>query len=185
MNTLDEKLWMISQRRAAAYSEERYKEFEAELNAFYLEAQDDDQRFSATSMLADHYHQTKADGRALAAIRQSITIFPERVEAWLALAEHFHYYQINLDEAASAIEVALQKAIVENCQVRQVLGVRIRIALERGEYGVVNDSLARLVEYKVPKGGFDVALERDFVSRIPEQTVDEKLLRQYEALLAT
>jgi hypothetical protein len=41
------------------------------------------------------------------------------------------------------------------------------------------------VEYKVPKGGFDVALERDFVSRLPEQTVDEKLLRQYEALLAT
>jgi tetratricopeptide (TPR) repeat protein len=179
----DQKLRALYRHRSVLYEEERFADFENDLLNLLEISESAEDRFDVLSSLADHYHFIEDDSRARDAIQQCVALCPERVEGWLGLAEHFHYYELDLDEAARNIEIALQKAWTEQCQVKQVLGVRIRIGLAREMYEVVNDSLELLVAYQLPRGSVDVPFEHDFVPMILIDKVDGIVLQQYKSLV--
>jgi tetratricopeptide (TPR) repeat protein len=178
----DKNIMSLYEKREKYYKEKRFVEFEQFLKDLLLICESDADRFDVLELLSQHYHVLEDDKSALLAIQERVSLCPNRTEAWLALAEHYHYHDINLEKAATAIESALSIAIVEKCQVRQILGVRIRIALARVDYDMVSNSLSILLDYKVPKNGFDVALEYDFIPRIPVNVIDNDILDRYTAM---
>lgn len=117
-------------------------------------------------------------------IRECLSITPDDTLAWITLAEHFHYYAVDLKRAREIVDTALKKARAEGAFIRQALGVRIRIALALSDYATVESSLRDLVQYKKPAGPvLDVGFEEDFLPRIPPDKVDSALIAQYESLV--
>ncbi len=145
-------------------------------------AQSHEEQAHALHCATSLYHLMGDAARAEKAIRASIELEPDSAQHWLGLTEHFHYHDVDLARAAQYVEVALVKALAEGMQVRQVLGTRIRIALEQASYGSIEDSLMQLVGYQCMPGSCDVAYETDFVARIPAGAVPDCLVRQYQDL---
>lgn len=116
-------------------------------------------------------------------LQEAIKIAPDDAYNWIALSEHYHYYAVNLQKARSTIETAVEKALAEKNFVRQAYGVLIRIALAQGDFGTVERSLGALVDYAAPTGTVDVALEQDFIARIPEGSIQPETLDRYRARL--
>lgn len=112
-------------------------------------------------------------------IRKCIELDAVSPYHWISLAEHFHYYNVDLVRAMSAIEVAIGRAIASGDFVRQAHGVRIRIGLEMKNLEAVTDSLKALIEYEPRQGCTDVGLEKDFIKRIEALGVAPDLARQY------
>jgi hypothetical protein len=183
MNTFEKRLQEAYRSRPSAYSEKRYADFESQLIDLIAVGENSNDKCCVLGALVDHYHFVKNDSRALEVLYECTKICPERVEGWLGLAEHFHYYEVDLDAAANNIEIALQKAVAERCLVRQVLGVRIRISLARKAYGLVNESLVKLLDYQPPPDSIDVALESDFISEIPTNAANNTVVQRYKALV--
>lgn len=142
-----------------------------------------DEKQHVFGMLANHYNLVDDAPRALRALQDRLALCPESAQSWLGLAEYFHYHDIDLAKASENIEIALEKSLAEGVQVVQVLGARIRIALEMKDYARVNDSLSHLLEYTHPPGSIDVAPESDFISQLPHEAVDADLLARYEAMV--
>ncbi len=118
-------------------------------------------------------------------LRETIKIAPDDAYSWIAMAEHYHYYAVDLAKARSTIEIAVEKALAEKNFVRQAFGVLIRIALAQGDFCAVEKCLAALNDYIAPAGTVDVAAERDFLGRIPEGSIQPAILERYRATLPT
>ena len=174
----------IARKLPRAYMEDRFTEIEQDLRELKQLAVTVDEKFSVQGKLASHYAFQQDWPKTEAALRERAELDSARVEGWLGLAEHFHYYNEDLQLASTYVEKALTTAVEANELVRQVLGVRIRISLASGNYSIVEQSLLMLLEYRSPPGGFDVALESDFVSLIPVDAVDPEIIERYEALIA-
>ncbi len=179
-----EKMRQFDLNLPIAYRRKKFEAVETELRNMLEIAEDLAQKYLVLGMMVNHYHFIGKLPLAEDAIRKRITLNQEQVDGWLGLAEHFHYHDEDFDRAAQYIEVALQKALATRELVRQVLGVRIRIALAQKNYRIVNDSLLMLADYRPPKGGFDVAIESDFILQIPANSVDEDVLSRYKALVS-
>lgn len=115
------------------------------------------------------------------AIRECIALEPNEPYHWIRLAEYFHIYAGDLEQATKAIDTAIKSAAREGAFVRQAHGTRIRIALETKDYAGIEQSLTALLEYIPPTGSPDVAMESDFLSGIPAGSVDPKLVERYRA----
>ena len=109
---------------------------------------------------------------------------PHEPHHWIRLAEHFQYYATDLERALDAINKAIDKARQGNAFLRQAHGSRIRIALELRQFEYVEESLKALIAYRPPKDSPDVALEKDFIKKIPAGAVSDQLIASYKALLA-
>lgn len=181
-NRFYEDVKQINDEMPAAYRQKRFEEVEAKLLNILAISNGTEQRLCALDMLVNHYHLVGKMQLALNAIHERISAAPQQVEGLLGLAEHFHYYEVDLARAAKYIEAALQEGFAQGEFVRQVLGVRIRIALARKDYSIVKESIAMLLDYRPTPGKIDVALEQDFVSEIPAGVVDSEVLNRYVAL---
>jgi hypothetical protein len=161
------------------YAADRFDDVEKLLINLLQFAKTTDEKDFVFSELIGHFHIAKKLLHAKTLLKERIELAPDRVSGWLGMAEHFHYHDVDLDRASESIEMALRNAIVQKELVRQVLGVRIRIALKQGRYEVVNQSLRELVNYQVPEGGLDVGFEKDFVPQIPVHLVEQVVLDRY------
>ncbi len=170
--------------RPALYRQARFGAVEEALQRLIADAGDADQRNNARATLSSHYQFTGNNVAALKVINEQLNEKPDDVQALIAMTEHHHYAQVDLVKAADAVERALVLAIEQALLVRQVLGVRMRIALESGKFDVAGDSLVRLVEYVPPTHSLDVAYERDFLDMIPPGSIDAALIERYSALAA-
>ncbi|KQV59803.1 hypothetical protein ASD07_23605 [Duganella sp. Root336D2] len=162
---------------------ERFQEVERDLQELRLLATTRDEIFGVQGDFASLYAFQNDLVKAEAARRAQIAIDESRVEGWLGLAEHFHYYDENLEKAFNHIEKALVVAMDSSDLVRQVLGVKIRICLKMANYQAVEQALEMLVGYQLPPGAFDVALESDFLSKVPLGEVSAELIARYQSLL--
>jgi hypothetical protein len=124
-------------------------------------------------------HKAKFE-RIERAIRECTELEPEEPYHWIRLAEYFHYYVGDLARALDAAEVAIKKAEMEKAFVRQAHGTRIRIALDMKNYSAIAQSLASLVGYTPSGREPDVALEDDFLSKIPAEAVEPEILKRYK-----
>jgi tetratricopeptide (TPR) repeat protein len=164
------------------------------LQAALAAAEDDEERARILSRLAsewplelanlpfDDKHKAKFEA-AEVVIRKCIEVQPDDPYHWIRLAEHYHYYATDLQKALQAINTAIEKAENEKAFVRQAHGARIRIALELQQYPLVEKSLDALIAYSPPSNSPDVALEHDFLRKIPTGAVRDELVARYKAVL--
>ncbi|NHZ67082.1 hypothetical protein [Massilia genomosp. 1] len=177
-----EKIKEFDARLFASYRSARFHEVEARLDELLALAGNVDEKDHVLDMLVNHFHFIREPLRAGRALAERIALSPDLVEAWIGLTEHYHYHEEDIEKAAETVEIAFQKALAKNRQVRQVLGARIRIALKRKDYAAINNSLSMLLTYELPQGGFDVALERDFIPQIPLEATTNDILMRYKEL---
>jgi tetratricopeptide (TPR) repeat protein len=154
------------------------------LQAALRDAEDSDEKLYILSRLASEYQLLNRLEAAEDAIRKQIDLDPNKPEAWLQLATHYYRYMHDLPKALSIVEVAVERAEREGNFVRQVYAERIRIALEMKNYQLVENSLAKLIEYTPKPGSIDVELESDFLPRIPaiNSGVRTDLIENYRRL---
>lgn len=171
-----------SRKVRSLYREQFYAEAEHELMRFHLSCTDDEEKKLSLSMLVGHFHYVANDARALEFLQQAARLWPDDVQAHLFLAEHFHYHDIQLPVALKHVENALALAVLNGVFVRQVLATKLRILLEMKDDVRARDALLHLMTYQPPKGGLDVALEDDFLDKLPESEIDPRLVARYKAL---
>ncbi|MFL6679982.1 MAG: hypothetical protein ACJ8IK_16715 [Burkholderiaceae bacterium] len=177
------RLNRLGRARPLLYRQGRFEDVTDSLLRLMADARDVDQRIAVRATLASHYQFIGNKAAALQTISEQIDEKPDDLQSLIALAEHFHYCQVDLFKAADAVERALAVATAQSFLVRQVLGTRMRIALETGEFELASDSLSRLIDYKPPEGALDVAYERDFIKRIPPGVIEPALIARYIELL--
>ena len=189
-DAFEQAMRQLGRFQTAAYRDKRFSEVEARLNELLADAVSDEERAYVWAQLAGHHQllasmnaDSAANQRALHALQTCVQLCPDDALNWLSLAEHFHYIDGNLEDAARYADIALGKAMIEGNLVRQTLGARIRIALKRDDMKTVHASLETLVN-QAP-GKLDVALEDDFVSLIPSGGVPAELLARYQAKVAS
>jgi hypothetical protein len=182
MNDYIEKMKEFDASLFASYRSAKFDEVKVRLDELLALASNIDERDHVLDMFVNHFHFIGDPLRARRALEERIALSPDLVEARVGLTEHYHYHEEDIEKAAEAVEIALQKALVKDRQVRQVLGVRIRIALKRKDYATINNSLSMLLTYELPQGGFDVALESDFIPQIPLEATTNDILTRYKEL---
>lgn len=101
----------------------------------------------------------------------------------LRLAEHFHYYDINLDESLRYIALAIEKAKIDGTFMYQSLGVQARLAIETERWGLLEETLYVLTSYEHTPGNVDVFPESDFLDRIPFGAVTSLSIDAYQKRL--
>ncbi|MFZ3000532.1 MAG: hypothetical protein WA071_09375 [Undibacterium umbellatum] len=101
----------------------------------------------------------------------------------LSLAEHFHYYDINLEESLRYIALAIKKAKIDGTFMYQSLGVQARLAIETGRWELLEETLHALTSYEHTPGNADVFPESDFLERIPLGAVTSLSIDAYQKRL--
>ena len=133
--------------------------------------------------LATEFQLMDEPGQAEACLVEVINSSPDSAQPRLALASHYHLHCGDLEKALVAVNTAVEVAAKSGSLFRQAHGSRIRVALDLKEFQLVQESLEALIAYKPESGAVDVALERDFLKRIPAGSVSPAVLIQYEALV--
>lgn len=184
----------LEKRLAELRTQDPRADLKPTLEAALKGAADDEERAFILSRLVSEWHLELAQlpfndkfkdkfDAAEAVIRKCIGLQPDDPYHWIRLAEHFHYYATDLGKALEAIDTAIRKAEKQKAFVRQAHGARIRIAVELRKYPCVEESLAALIAYRPSSNSPDVALERDFLKKIPPGAVRNDLVERYKALL--
>ncbi len=124
-----------------------------------------------------HRHDRLVEAEAL--LRAEIEREPSEPFHSLALAEHFHYYDVNLSESLGHVAHAITKAASDGKFMYQALGVQARLAIETQDWPLLEATLVMLATYEHAPGDVDVFPEMDFVSRIPAGAVAAEALSSY------
>jgi hypothetical protein len=124
-----------------------------------------------------HRHDRHAEAEVL--LRAEIEREPQEPFHYLCLAEHFHYYHVDLSQSLKHVAQAIAKAAVDGKFMYQALGVQARLAIEAQDWPLLEASLRSLATYEHTPGNADVFPETDFLSRIPAGTVADDTLSSY------
>lgn len=168
-----------------------------ELRSLRKEDRDRDLSSHIETMLRQHWHEDDASalrgelvgelhrhGRRVEAeglLRAEIEREPSEPFHSLALAEHFHYYDVNLSESLSHVAHAIAKAARDGKFMYQALGVQARLAIETRDWPLLEATLVMFATYEHTPGDVDVFPEVDFVARIPAGAVAAEALSSYLA----
>lgn len=124
-----------------------------------------------------HRHDRLAEAETM--LRSEIERDPREPFHSLSLAEHFHYYDVNLPESLKHVAEAIAKAELDGKFMYQALGVRARLAIETQAWSLLEDTLRRMTKYEHTPGNADVFPETDFLVRIPAGAVAEESVSAY------
>jgi hypothetical protein len=97
----------------------------------------------------------------------------------LSLAEHFHYYDVDLSRSLDCLAQAIAKARLDGKFMYQALGTQARIAIEIRDWNLLEVTLRDLASYEHTPGKADVFPETDFLSRIPAGSVSPEAIDAY------
>jgi hypothetical protein len=100
----------------------------------------------------------------------------------ISLAGQKLYSEYKPDEALEIIDHALDRARASGYFHRCALGVKARIAEKIQRYDLIADVIREIMTTGFAGNGvlIDVGIERDFVDRLPAETVDATLLQQFD-----
>jgi hypothetical protein len=124
-----------------------------------------------------HRHNRLAEAEAL--VLSEIESEPAEPYHSLSLAEHFHYYDVDLAKSLHHIARAIEKAKVDGKFMYQALGVQARLAIEAQNWPLLESTLRVLAAYEHTPGNADVFPEADFVLRIPIGVVSQDAVSAY------
>lgn len=150
-----------------------------------------DARLIVLAEVANLLQVAGRDEEALAAIDDLIALAPDEPIGWSRLAA-WHFYchgaysanEQTLGAALSAINVAVARAREQGSHLRYCLNERARIAVAMKNWDIVEQTLNEILAIPAGRGVPDIALEDDFLQRVPERTIDCDLLRRYRSACA-
>jgi hypothetical protein len=97
----------------------------------------------------------------------------------LSLAEHFHYYDVDLTRSLGHISQAIAKAKADGKFMYQSLGVQARLSLETQNWPLLEETLHDLATYEHTPGNADVFPESDFLPLIPAGVISAQAVAAY------
>ncbi len=115
-------------------------------------------------------------------IRAEIQLDPHDPGTRLLLVSHYFYNSGELDKALEASKEALSVARKCGMFVREVHGVRARIALDSNDGNLLEQSVKEIIGLGLLKNAIDVGVERDFIDRAPAGAISTKIKQMYEEL---
>ena len=126
-------------------------------------------------------HTSEGDYAAAEAIRlQEFEQDPDDPMPLISLAEQKLYDEEQPELGMSIIDRAIKVAYRSGLFRRHALAVKARIALQLGQYDVVEGVLRDIMELKFTPRNFDVGRERDILDRLPPESIDSEVARQYD-----
>lgn len=134
------------------------------------------------SELAGEYDLRGDHVTAEQCLRERISLSGNAASSWISLADHYLYATQDIAAANLAAQNALDYAVRQKAFVRQAAGTRIRVALSLRDYLCVEETLRLLLTDDAQFSTPDTAFETDFVRRIPPDTVDAQLIKNYTEL---
>jgi len=140
----------------------------------------EDERLLLESTLVTEYQRQERFSEAETILERHARGNGSHPYPYIALAEHFHYFDVNRRKALSHIAVAIRKARRAREFGYQALGVQARLAIETKQWRLVKQTIAALTKYRHRTGRPDVFPETDFLARIPRGKVPTKVVGQYE-----
>lgn len=129
---------------------------------------------TATRWVGDNYAE------ALQLLMHEVDAEPNEPYNSLSLAEHFHYYDIDLQRALQHIGLAVAKARADGKFLYQALGVQARLSIETQNWSLLEATLQELASYEHTCGDADVFPETDFLPYIPDGVISQEAIRRYE-----
>jgi hypothetical protein len=124
-----------------------------------------------------HRHDRHAEAEVL--LVAEIEREPQEPFHSLCLAEHLHYYNVDLSQSLKHIADAIAKAKVDGKFMYQALGTQARLAIEVQDWRLLEATLRSLATYEHTPGNADVFPETDFLPRIPAESVADDALTSY------
>lgn len=118
-------------------------------------------------------------GEAEAVLHTEVEREPTEPFHSLRLAEHFHYYEVDLPRSLGFVAQAVAKAKSDGKFMYQALGTQARLAVETQDWPLLEATLRDLTLYEHTPGNADVFPETDFLSRIPAGAVSSGLVAAY------
>jgi len=140
---------------------------------------DPDERSVIEISLVGEYQRIGRYGDAVAILERNIRADPDHPYPVIALAEHYHYADVNYPTAKKHIAIAVQKARRSGEFLYQALGVQARVAIESEDWILLEETLRELTCYQHEPGKVDVFPESDFLKRIPPGKIDPALVEAY------
>lgn len=120
------------------------------------------------------------NAEALRFLLHETEIEPNEPFHWLCLAEHFHYYDIDLQRSINYIAIAISKARVDGKFLYQALGIQARLSIETENWKLLEKTLQELATYEHRCGDVDVFPETDFLQNIPAGVISRNVIFGYE-----
>ena len=122
-------------------------------------------------------HQRYKD--AAAVLEAEIEREPNEPYPSLSLAEHFYYYDVDLERSLAHIADAVSKARTIGKFVYQALGVQARLCIATRDWRLLESTLIQLTLHEHTPGRADVFPETDFIARIPPDVVSQDIVKAF------
>lgn len=132
------------------------------------------------SELVNEHRRHQRYSAAQAVLEASIELEPNEPYYSLSLAEHFHYYEVDLERSLGYVADAIAKARADGKFLYQALGVQARLCVETENWSLLRSTLVDLTRYEHTPGNPDVFPETDFIARIPAEAVPANIVKQYK-----
>jgi hypothetical protein len=149
------------------------------LRARLLQATASEDHETIAALLVHELQRTEQFPAAAALLRENVVRHPCHPYPLIALAEHYHYYVLDLCKAKLLIARALEKARAIREFVYHSLGVQARLAIETHDWKLLEKSLRELTTYRHKTGNPDVFPEKDFLAQIPPRVVSSEAVAAY------
>ena len=163
----------------ALRKQDRGCDLTSQIETMLLQAWPEDDARVLRGELVGELHRQDRLAEAEALLRIEIERDPKEPFHSLSLAEHFHYYDVDLSESLKHVAQAIAKAEVDGKFMYQALGVQARLAIETESWSLLEETLCGLADYEHTPGNADVFPETDFLARIPTGAVAEGALAAY------
>jgi len=163
-----------SMRRA-----DRARDLSAHIRGLLSQAWSPEELFGLRCELVGELHRHGHYGEAEAVLHAEVEREPAEPFHSLRLAEHFHYYEVDLQRSLGFIAQAIAKAKSDGKFMYQALGAQARLAIEVHDWPLLEATLQDLASYEHTPGNADVFPETDFLPRIPAGVVAASALAAY------
>ncbi|MBL0085180.1 MAG: hypothetical protein IPP44_00460 [Ideonella sp.] len=158
---------------------DRALDLSSHIEAMLRQAWPDEESSVLRGELVEELHRHNRFAEAESLLISEVEHDPAEPYHSLALAEHFHYYDVDLAKGIRHIAQAIAKAKVDGKFMYQALGIQARLAIEDHNWHLLESTLHDLAAYEHTPGNADVFPETDFVPRIPVGVVSPDCIHAY------
>ena len=158
---------------------ERTHDLSDHIRGLLSQAWSPDELFALRCELVEEFQRHGRHGEAEAVLHTEIEREPTEPFHSLRLAEHYHYYDVDLPRSLAFVSEAIAKAKSDGKFGYQALAVQARLAIEVHDWSLLEATLRDLAEYRHTPGNADVFPETDFLARIPAGVVPPSVVEAY------
>ena len=158
---------------------DRERDLSDHIQALLSQTWSSEELFTLRCELVGELHRHGRHAEAEAVLHAEVEREPAEPFHSLQLAEHFHYYEVDLPRSLGFVGQAVAKARSDGKFMYQALGVQARLAVETQDWPLLEATLHNLASYEHTPGNADVFPETDFLPSIPAGVVSSAVVDAY------